>query len=100
MIAMARALRIDEVDNVATLLSQASKGEIVEIVSGEGFIIDGVEALEFIPFGHKIALIDIEEGGEIIKYGEVIGVASKPIRRGEWVHTHNVESLRLPERRI
>lgn len=100
MIAMARALRIDEVDNVATLLSQASSGEIVEIVSGGGSIIDRVEALESIPFGHKIALIDIGEGEEIIKYGEVIGVASKPIRRGEWVHTHNVESVRLPERRV
>ena len=100
MIAMAKALRIDEVDNVATLLSQASSGEIVEIISCGGSIIDRVEALESIPFGHKIALIDIGEGEEIIKYGEPIGVASKPIRRGEWVHTHNVESLRLPERRI
>ena len=30
------------------------------------------------------------------KYGEVIGVASEPIPTGAWVHTHNVESGRLP----
>ena len=97
---MVKALRIDGGDNVATLLAEASKGERVEIISDEGVAITHVEALEAIPFGHKIALTDIGEGERIIKYGETIGVASRPIKRGEWVHTHNVESLRLPERRV
>ena len=96
---MVKALRIDEGDNVATLLAEASKGERVEVISDEGVAIIHVEALESIPFGHKIALTDIPVGERIIKYGEAIGVASRPIKRGEWVHTHNVESLRLPERR-
>jgi altronate dehydratase small subunit len=47
-----------------------------------------------IPFAHKFALIDIKAGGHIIKYGEVIGVASKSIRAGQWVHVHNIESIR------
>ena len=97
---MVKALRIDGGDNVATLLAEASKGERVEIISDEGVAITHVEPLEAIPFGHKIALTDIGEGERIIKYGEAIGVASRPIKRGEWVHTHNVESLRLPERRV
>jgi altronate dehydratase len=96
---MVRALKMEIVDNVATLLSEVSRGEVVEVVSQEGFIVDRVEALEPIPFGHKIALAEMTRGEKVIKYGEAIGVTSRDIRRGEWIHTHNVESLRLPEKK-
>ncbi len=45
-----------------------------------------------IPAGHKFALRDIPEGEYVIKYGEIIGRATKDIKEGEWVHTHNVKS--------
>lgn len=45
-----------------------------------------------IPFGHKIALIPIEEGAEIVKFGVPIGKATLPIKAGEHVHVHNVAS--------
>ena len=45
-----------------------------------------------IPAGHKYALVDVEVGERIIKYGEIIGRATKDIKNGEWVHTHNVRS--------
>lgn len=45
-----------------------------------------------IPAGHKFALRDINIGEYIIKYGEIIGRASANIKKGEWVHTHNVKS--------
>lgn len=45
-----------------------------------------------IPAGHKIALRDIDEGEAVIKYGAVIGRATKPIHAGEWVHTHNLRT--------
>ena len=45
-----------------------------------------------VPFGHKIALDNIKKGGFVIKYGEVIGRASKDIAKGEWVHSHNLVS--------
>ena len=47
---------------------------------------------ESIPAGHKFALKDISKGEFIIKYGEVIGRASTDIKKGDWVHTHNVKS--------
>ncbi|RLG06284.1 MAG: D-galactarate dehydratase, partial [Thaumarchaeota archaeon] len=47
-----------------------------------------------IPFGHKLAIREIPRGEEIIKYGEVIGRATRDIEIGEHVHVHNVESLR------
>lgn len=40
--------------------------------------------------GHKVALVDIEPGERILKYGQSIGVASTRIRAGSHVHTHNV----------
>ncbi len=45
-----------------------------------------------IPAGHKFALKDIAKGDYVVKYGEIIGRASKDIAKGEWVHTHNVKS--------
>lgn len=45
-----------------------------------------------IPAGHKIALKDIKRDEPVIKYGMVIGKATKDIKEGEWVHTHNLKS--------
>ena len=49
--------------------------------------------------GQKMGLTDkvgknIDSGENIIKYGEIIGKASKPIKTGEHVHVHNIESTR------
>lgn len=45
-----------------------------------------------IPPGHKIALRPIAAGERVIKYGEPIGVATRNVARGEWVHVHNLRS--------
>ena len=45
-----------------------------------------------IPAGHKYAIATIAKGEYVIKYGEIIGRAKTDIQKGEWVHTHNVES--------
>lgn len=45
-----------------------------------------------IPAGHKFALKDINVGETVIKYGQIIGRATKNIKKGDWVHTHNVKS--------
>jgi (2R)-sulfolactate sulfo-lyase subunit alpha len=50
--------------------------------------------LEPVPLGHKIALRDIAEGEQVVKYGVVIGRATKAIRAGEHVHVHNVKGER------
>jgi (2R)-sulfolactate sulfo-lyase subunit alpha len=47
-----------------------------------------------IPLGHKIALAAVPEKGQVLKYGVVIGVATRPITVGEHVHVHNLQSLR------
>jgi len=81
-----------ENDNVAVCLSERKAGEVVEVdFSGETL---RITLLDDIPFAHKFSLTDINTGETIIKYGEVIGMASKPIKMGQWVHVHNVESVR------
>jgi altronate dehydratase small subunit len=47
-----------------------------------------------IEFGHKFAVKPIQKGEDILKYGEVIGVAVTDIAPGEHVHVHNLEGKR------
>lgn len=80
---------VDAKDNVATALRGLREGESISMEIG-GKVTD-VTVLTPVPFGHKIALADIEVERPVIKYGEVIGLAIEQIARGEHVHTHNVE---------
>ena len=90
-----KAIQIDDRDNVATVTGDVRKGETVETLSPDGKVILRAKPVDDIAFGHKLSLKRIREGEEIIKYGEVIGVASRDIPAGEWVHTHNVDTARL-----
>jgi len=86
---MARALVIHPDDNVAVALADLAKGEAV--------VLEGRAPLHLrdpIPFGHKLALVDIPAGGAVRKYGEAIGRASRAIQVGEHVHVHNLEGAR------
>ena len=84
---------LDFKDNVATVLKEITQGEQVELL-GFGKVIQ-LAARERIPFAHKIAIRDILEGEDIVKYGYVIGKATNNIERGEHVHVHNVISTRV-----
>ena len=87
-----KALVISKNDNVATLLFNADKDSEIEIKgpSSEKKIV----TCNKIPAGHKIALTDIKKGVNIIKYGEIIGIATENIKMGDHVHIHNVDSIR------
>ena len=79
-------------DNVATALQPIAAGEKVSVKTTGGII--EVTALEPVALCHKIALADMAPGAAVIKYGQCIGVATAPIRRGGWVHVHNLRSRR------
>ena len=88
------AFQIGADDNVAILLENASPGTvIVRGVSGE----KQLTASEPIEAAHKIAIAPIAENADVIKFGVVIGAATRAIAQGEWVHLHNCRS-RLDER--
>lgn len=77
---------IDPHDNVATLCTNGERGDCIESAGNQ------IILLQDTPMGHKVALTDLAVGVKIIKYKAAIGTCTKPIRSGEWVHTHNVES--------
>lgn len=79
-------------DNVATVIRDIAHEE--EACFEKEDSLSCMILVDPIPFGHKFALVNIPTGGDIIKYGEVIGRATSDIPAGAHVHVHNVESLR------
>ena len=61
-----------------------------DLASGDDLGAAGVLARQPIPSGHKVAVHAIAPGESILKFGQVIGRASRPIAPGEHVHTHNL----------
>ena len=53
-----------------------------------------VKALNPIPLGHKVALVDIKNGDTVIKYNNDIGKAVAAIAKGGHVHVHNTKTKR------
>ena len=86
---MQTAFQIDKTDNVATALTALTAGQVRLLGDAAN---PSIQAMEAIPVGHKIALADIAEGEMIIKYGVVIGRATKAIPAGSWVHLHVMRS--------
>lgn len=75
-----RLIQLADTDDVAVLIDDARAGERV----------GGIEVRDLISAGHKIALHDIAMNAAVHKYGQVIGLAGRDIKRGEHVHVHNL----------
>jgi galactarate dehydratase len=78
-----RRIQVAPGDNVAIVVNGLG------LPAGTAFP-DGLILNQFVPQGHKVALDDIADGGNIIRYNEVIGTARGAIRRGDWVNEDNV----------
>ncbi len=77
-------LQIHAQDNVAVALRDIPSGCSVRI--GDRTYV----SREAISRGHKMALVEIAPGAPVIKYGCVIGHATRRIAPGEHVHVHNM----------
>jgi altronate hydrolase len=64
-----------------------------ELPAGRELVLPGktVTVRDDVPAGHKVAIMDIQAGAEILRYGHRIGQASVFIPAGSWVHSHNLE---------
>ena len=87
-----KAIKVNIKDNVANALTEMKIGEIVTVESGKKNL--KIIIKSDIPFGHKFATKKILKDEEVIRYGEIIGKATKDIELGEHVHIHNVVGLR------
>ncbi len=87
-------LKVNHDDNVATLfINGIEKGDALMIGDKAGNV-EKILSLSEIPYGHKIAVKNIEPGTPIIKYGEKIGISTAAIQKGEHVHVQNLDSDR------
>ena len=83
---MKKYLKINAADNVCVALTDLKAGETVEV--------DGttVTLTEDVARGHKIALRDLAEGENVIKYGYPIGHTTAAVKAGAWIHSHNLKT--------
>ena len=87
-----RVIVMKSSDNVCTVVETIEAGNVIAIPANGDQL--SIAVSEKIPFGHKFAFRPIHRGDPIIKYGEVIGVATREIAPGQHVHVHNLESRR------
>ena len=80
------AVLVNPKDNIAVAIKEIKAGETV---TGIGDL--ELQANEDIMRNHKVAVAEVAENEPVLKYGEKIGFASKPIRPGDWVHSHNLK---------
>jgi galactarate dehydratase len=78
-----RRIQVSPRDNVAIIVN--SLGLAAGTVFPDGLVLN-----QFVPQGHKVALADIADGTNIVRYGEVIGTAKGAIARGDWINETNV----------
>ena len=76
---------LNPADNVATARCTFKKGLEV-LVKGSPIVLR-----QTIPGGHKMSLVLVKRGQQLVKYGQIIGFAKTDIQVGDWVHSHNVE---------
>lgn len=82
-------IKVQDADNVAIVVNNNG------LCAGTRFKC-GLELIEHVPQGHKVALVDIPQGGPIIRYAEVIGLAVRDIARGGWIDESLVELPAAP----
>ena len=57
---------------------------------------DGLTLRERIPQAHKVSLQDLSPGDPVRRYGQIIGLAARPIAQGSWVHEDAIELPQPP----
>ncbi|WP_374703456.1 galactarate dehydratase [Bacillus sp. Marseille-P3661] len=79
-------IKVHPEDNVAIIVNTVGlqKGTVFE---------NGLELVEFVPQGHKVALKDFQQGEAVIRYGVTIGYTVKEKKRGSWI---NESTITLP----
>ena len=79
-------VRVHPADNVAIVVHP-------EGLPASATLSEGLVLREAVPQSHKVALHDIAEGAQVLRYGTPIGFAARAIPRGSWVRE---ELLTIP----
>ena len=82
-------VRVNEADNVAIIVDP--EGAEAGRTSSSG-----LKVLERIPQSHKVALCPVERGAPVVRYGQVIGLANRPVEAGQWVREEMIDLPAAP----
>jgi len=82
-------IQVHPQDNVAIIVNPGG------LPAGTEFA-DGLTLKERIPQAHKVALRDLDRGDPVRRYGQIIGLAARPITVGTWVHEDAIELPQPP----
>jgi galactarate dehydratase len=80
-------IKASDIDNVGIVVNPMG-------LKANEVVLDKITLLQYVPMGHKVALVDISKNDEIIRYGQTIAYASENLKAGEWVNELNIT---LPE---
>ena len=83
-----KCILVESCDNVIVATEPMNDGDKAVYQAGTVTVVGSV------PVYHKLARTDIKCGENVVKYGQIIGRASRDIVQGEHVHVHNVASIR------
>lgn len=82
-----RYIKLHPQDNVGVVVNEPG------VAAGTAFA-DGLTTVEAIPQSHKVSLVALAAGAEVVRYGEVIGYALRDVPAGSWI---TEALLRMPE---
>lgn len=82
-------VRVNPRDNVAIIVNPEGLSEGTRFAGGHVL-------KEYIPQSHKMALSAIEQGEPVLRYGEVIGLANRPLEAGSWVREEFIDLPAAP----
>ena len=77
-------IHLNAKDNIAIARAPLAAGQKVRLEGKEITVLDAV------PMGHKVMLEAVPAGGDIVRYGQIMGRARMAIQPGNHVHVHNV----------
>lgn len=82
-------VQVDPRDNVAIVVNEGG-------LPGGSVFASGLALREAVPEAHKVTLVDLQEGAPVVRYGEVIGYTTAPVRAGSWIHEGLMQTPELP----
>jgi (2R)-sulfolactate sulfo-lyase subunit alpha len=84
----------DDADDVGVaVIDLESSQDVTGVYMKSGETLE-LKSRDAIPLGHKIALRDLAQGADVVKYGVRIGRTTTAVSEGDYVHTHNLKSAR------
>jgi galactarate dehydratase len=82
-------VQVHPLDNVGIIVNPEG------LARGASFA-NGLTLSERVPQSHKVALHDLEQGAPILRYGQIIGHAERPIAAGSWVREEMIDLPAAP----